>query len=108
MRPLSRCGVKVLAFILAYLLSVQSALAAVQSVQIRTGAIPVGNAGSVGASSRLSQLSAGSLSLTGLSLSSLSGPALSNVPAVAPSAGLAAVPVSAPAAVSTTPSRKGV
>jgi hypothetical protein len=94
MRLFSRLGVKVLAFLLAYLLSVQSALAAVQSVQFRTGTLPVGAAGAAGSALQGSRLAPGSLTLSGVPLQALSGPAFSNVPAVSPSAVIPAAPVS--------------
>ncbi|MCX5794042.1 MAG: hypothetical protein NTY77_00920 [Elusimicrobia bacterium] len=91
MRPLSRCGLKVIASLLAYLLSVQSALAAVQTVQVQTGALPINAASAVGSSLQVSRLTAGAASLSGLSLQPLSGPSLSAVPTVDAS-GLRVIP----------------
>jgi MFS family permease len=91
MRLLSRFGAKSIAALLAYLLSVQSAVAAVQSVQVQTGALPVSAAGAVGASLRFSQLFAGSLSFSAIPLQSLSAPSLSAVPTVSAS-GLRVIP----------------
>ncbi|MBI5245024.1 MAG: MFS transporter [Elusimicrobia bacterium] len=104
MNPFSRLGVKVVAFLLAYLLSVQSALAAVQSVQVRTGALPVGTAGAVGSAFQGAKLGPAALMLSGVSVQSLAGPSLSNVPAVSAAAGIrAAAPVAAPAAALAAP-----
>ncbi|MDD5628243.1 MAG: hypothetical protein PHU21_04205, partial [Elusimicrobia bacterium] len=89
-----RLGLKFVASALAYLLSVQSALAAVQSLQVQAGALPVGAAGAVGSSLQASHLTAGASALSGISLSPLSRPSLSAVPSVAPS-GLLVAPSAA-------------
>ena len=89
-------GVKLVASLLVYLLSVQSALAAVQSVQVQTGSLPVNAASAVGSALQTSKLAPGSLSLSEFSLRSLSAPSLSGVPVVNPAASLRAAAVAAP------------
>ncbi len=91
-RFISRYGVKVIAFLLAYLLSVQSVVAAVQTAQMQSGALPVGAAGAVGSALLGSQLTSGPIALSTLVLQPLSGPSLSAAPSVK-DASLSAAPV---------------
>ncbi|MCX5794683.1 MAG: hypothetical protein NTY77_04210 [Elusimicrobia bacterium] len=102
MKTLPRCAGKALAGLLAYLISVQSALAAVQTVQMQAGALPGAASTQVGASLLKSQAGPGGFTLQAASLQSLSTLPPSVVPTVkilvSPAVSLTAAPLAAPAA----------
>ena len=94
MKSAARFSGKALALVLAHLIAAQSATAAVQAVQVRTGALPVGAPAAVGSSALGASFSApGGLSLQAASLQGLSVLPLSAVPTVAGSGVQAAAPV---------------
>ncbi len=106
MRFFFRYGIKVIAIFLAYLLSVQSVLAAVQAVPVQTGAFPVNAASAVGYVRQFPMLAPNTLSLSNLSPQSPSGPSLFVVPTVSRSewlVGPAGLDAELQAAVSLTP-----
>jgi hypothetical protein len=108
MKTAARFLVKSLAVVLAHLIAAQSAVAAVQAVQVRTGALPVGAPAAVGSAALGSLSSPSGLSLQSASLKSLSVLPLSAVPTVAggqvsAAAPVSAVPVAAPGVAASLP-----
>jgi hypothetical protein len=95
----TRFSGKVLAVVLAHLIAAQSATAAVQAVQVRTGALPVGASAAVGSASLGSVIGASGLSFQAASLQSLSVLPLSAVPTVVGGQVSAAAPVAGPVSV---------
>ncbi|MBI5239312.1 MAG: hypothetical protein HY926_02485 [Elusimicrobia bacterium] len=106
MKAAARLSTKALAILLAQLIAAQSATAAVQAVQVRAGALPVGAPAAVGAAALGSLSAPAGLSLQAASLKGLTALPLAAVPAVVFGQVSAAAPVlAAPAASS---SDKGV